>query len=211
MAIDPPARPLRLHRFARSGHCHRVELLLTLLGLPFECSEVNLAAREQKSPRFLALNAFGQVPVIEDGGFTLGDSNAILTYLAGRYGGPRWALDTPALAAEQQRWFSVAAGPLDAGPAAARAHLLFGNPRPLEPARALAHALFRVMDAHLQRRAFLLGEKLGLADIANYAYSAHAPEGGIPLDDYPHLRAWLARVEATPGFVGMPRSAPPGA
>jgi glutathione S-transferase len=202
-----PERPIRFHRFPLSGHCHRVELLMTLLELPFEALEVNLAAREQMQPAFLALNPFGQVPVIEDGALTLGDSNAILIYLAAQYGGARFRLESAAQLAEQQRWFSVAAGPLASGPATARALCIFKRPGDVEGARARAHALFRVMDAHLEARAFLLGAELSLADLANYAYVAHAPEGGVRLDEYPHLRAWLGRIEATPRFVGMRKSA----
>ena len=74
--------PIRLYRFALSGHAHRVQLMLSLLQLPCELVDVDLAAGEHKTPAFLALNAFGQVPVIEDGDFTLADSNAILVYLA---------------------------------------------------------------------------------------------------------------------------------
>jgi glutathione S-transferase len=206
MALHIPAQPLRLHRFALSGHCHRVELLLSLLDLPFERIDVNLAAGEHKTPRFLVLNAFGQVPVLQDGERTLADSNAILTYLAVEYGGARWIPETAALAAEQQRWFSVAAGPLASGPAAARAHHLFKSPIDLGAVQDRAHALFRVMDQHLATRAFLVGAELSLADVANYAYVAHAPEGGVALDAYPNIRQWLTRVEATPRFIGMPRS-----
>jgi glutathione S-transferase len=206
MAQSSLTRPIRLHRFALSGHCHRVELLLSLLELPYETVEVNLAAQEQKSARFLALNPFGQVPVIEDGALALGDSNAILVYLAAQYGGARWAPESARLAAEQQRWFSIAAGPLAFGPAAARVHRLFGSPLDLPAAQARAHALFSHMNRHLAERAFLLGAELHLADVANYAYVARAPEGGIGLDGYPFLRAWLGRIEATPGFVGMPES-----
>lgn len=206
MTRKTPVRPIRFYHFARSGHCHRVELLLSLLELPFERIDVNLGAQEHKAERFLALNPFGQVPVIEDGALVLADSSAILVYLAAEYGGPRWNPETPRLAAEQQRWFSVAAGPLAFGPAAARAHHLFNSPLDLGAAQARAHALFRVMDAHLAKCAFLLGGELGLADVANYAYVAHAPEGGVSLEDYRHLRAWVARVEATPRFIGMPWS-----
>lgn len=207
-AMPPPrpATPLRLYRFARSGHCHRVELLLHLLELPFEALDVDLARGEQRSPRFLGLNAFGQVPVLEDGAHRLADSNAILLYLAHRYGAPRWVLTEPALVAEQQRWLSVAAGPLAAGPADARAQVVFQRAGDLDAARARAHALFRVMDAHLERRAHLLGDDVTLADLANYAYVAHAPEGGVALDGYPALRAWVARIERLPRFVGMPKS-----
>lgn len=204
-------RPIRLHRFALSGHCHRVELLLSLLDLRFETLNVDLRAGEQKSPHFLALNPFGQVPVLEDGAHCLSDSNAILLYLAQRYGDARWALESPVLAAEQQRWFSVAAGPLASGPAAARAHYLFKRPLDLGAVRARSHALLSIMNAHLAERSYLLGAELTLADVANYAYVAHAPEGGISLDAYPNLCAWIGRVEATPRFVPMPKSPTPAA
>jgi glutathione S-transferase len=203
--------PIRLHRFAPSGHCHRVELLLSLLELPFELVDVNLGAKEHKTERFLALNPFGQVPVIQDGTLTLSDSNAILMYLATQYGGARWVAQSAVLAAEQQRWFSVAAGPLASGAAAARAQRLFGSPVDVPAAQARAHALFALMNRHLADRAFLLGAELGLADVANYAYVAHAPEGGVGLDDYPFLRAWIGRIEATPRFVAMAKSPLPAA
>jgi glutathione S-transferase len=212
MALELPARPLRLHRFARSGHCHRVELLLSLLALPFELIDVDLAAGEHKSQRFLALNPFGQVPVLEDGERVLADSNAIVVYLALQYGGARWRVTSSEAAAEQQRWLSVAAGPLAFGPAAARAHHLFKAPLDLAAAQARSHALLALMDAHLSQRSFLAGGELGLADVANYAYIAHAPEGGVSLEPYPAVRAWLRRVEATPRFVPMAASPlPPGA
>jgi glutathione S-transferase len=86
---------------------------------------------------------------------------------------------------------------------------LRGAPGDLPGAQARAHVLFKQMDAHLARRSFLLGEALSLADIANYAYVALAPEGGIALDGYGYLRAWLARIEATPRFVPMLRTAVP--
>jgi len=197
-------RPIRFHRFAWSGHCHRVELLLSLLDLPVEPVDVNLGAGEQKTPAFLALNPLGQVPVIQDGALTLADSNAILTYLATRYGGARWMPATSELLAEQQRWFSLAAGPLASGPAAARAHVLFGSAVDLPATQARAHALLRFMDAHLASRDFLVGGELGLADVSHYAYVARSPEGGVSLDEYASVRAWLSRVEATPRFVPMP-------
>jgi glutathione S-transferase len=206
MVVKRPSRAIRLYRFALSGHCHRVELLLSLLDLPIERIDVSLPTREQKSPAFLALNAFGQVPVIVDGEKVLADSNAILVYLALEYGGARWQAESSAEAAEQQRWLSVAAGPLAIGPAAARANHLFKSPLDLEAAQARAHALLAVMEGHLSPRSFLVGAELGLADIANYAYIAHAPEGGVSLEPYPSVRAWLTRIEGTPRFIAMPAS-----
>ena len=76
---------ITLHRMALSGHCHRVELFLSLLGVPYRLVDVDLAKGEHKKPEFLAMNPFGQVPVLQDGDVTLGDSNAILVYLEAKY------------------------------------------------------------------------------------------------------------------------------
>lgn len=201
----PPAQPIRLHRAAVSGHCHRVEMLLSMLGLPHELVDVNLRAGEHKKPEFLALNPFGQVPVLQDGVVTLADSNAMLVYLVLRYApeSSHWLPAEPLHAAEVQRWLSVAAGQLAFGPAAARKMVLFNIPGSTDEAIARAHALFGVMEQQLARSPFLAGQQPTLADIANYSYTARAPEGGVSLQSYPHLQAWLARVEALPGFVPM--------
>jgi glutathione S-transferase len=207
-----PAQPIRLHGFPLSGHCHRVQLFLALLQLPAEMVAVDLPGGAHKAPDFLALNPFGQVPVIEDGEHVVADSNAILVYLASRYDrAGSWYPRDPQLAAEVQRWLSVAAGPLASGPARARLAALFGLALDVAQARSEARQLFAVLDAHLAARDFLVGAAPTIADIALYTYTAHAPEGGIPLDPYPHLRAWLARVEALPGFVGMQRAPTPAA
>ena len=200
-----PAQPIRLYRFAISGHAHRVELFLSLLGLPFERVDVDLVAKAHKTPAFLAMNAFGQVPVIQDGEVTLADSNAILVYLAGRYAPnpDQWLPREPLAAAAVQRWLSVAAGPLAFGPAAARVIQLFKRPDSPDAAIARAHALFAVMEQQLEQSAFLAGSTPTLADIALYSYTAHAPEGNVSLEPYPKLRAWLARIEALPRFVPM--------
>jgi glutathione S-transferase len=203
-----PAAPIRLHGHPLSGHVHRVRLFLTLLDLPFEEATVDFATREHKRPEFIARNVFGQVPVLEDGSLTLADSNAILVYLALTYdAGRRW-LPAPAPAqAEVQRWLSVAAGPLAFGAAAARVAAIFK--RPDNPAaRALAAGLFETMERHLDGREWLAAPHATLADLAMFTYTAHAPEGGVSLEPWPRLRAWLQRVEALPRFIGMTRTAP---
>lgn len=207
-AARRPAQPIKLFGTPISGHVHRVRLLLSLLDLPFEFVELDLRRKEQRTPEFLARNPFGQVPVIEDGEVTLADSNAILVYLNERYAADpaRWMPRDAVGAARVQRWFSVAAGPLAYGPAAARVMALFGLPADPTETVSRSHLLLAVMETHLQREAFLAGASLTLADLANYAYVAHAPEGSVSLDPYPHLRAWLARIEALPGFVPMVRT-----
>ncbi|AUT47573.1 glutathione S-transferase family protein [Achromobacter sp. AONIH1] len=195
---------ITLYSFPLSGHAHRVTLLLSLLGLPYRRVDVDLRGGEHKQPPFLALNAFGQVPVLEDEGAVIADSNAILVYLAKRYQGQaRWLPEDALGAAAVQRWLSVAAGQLASGPNAARLATLFGVPDPGGAAQARTHALLAVMDAELGRRDWLAGEAATIADVACYAYVALAPEGNVSLQDYPRVRAWLARVEALPGFVPM--------
>lgn len=200
-----PAQPIKLYRAAISGHAHRVELFLSLLGLPFELVDIDLAARAHKTPEFLAMNAFGQVPVIRDGEVTVADSNAILVYLASRYASnaDQWLPREPLQAAAVQRWLSVAAGQLAFGPALARVIQLFKRPDSPNDAIARAHALFTVMEQQLGQSAFLAGDVPTLADIANYSYIARAPEGNVSLQPYSNLRAWLARIEALPRFVPM--------
>ena len=198
-----PAQPIKLHRFPLSGHCHRVELFLSLLKLPYERVDVDLAANAHKQPAFLVMNPFGQVPVIQDGETTLADSNAILVYLASKYDAGQWLPRDPVAAAIVQRWLSVAAGPLAFGPATARLATLFKAPVNAEEAIARANKLFAVMEAVLQTASFLAGDTPTIADIANYTYIAHAPEGNVALHPYPSLRSWLQRIEALPGFVPM--------
>lgn len=197
---------IKLYRHPLSGHCHRVELMLSLLELPFERREVDLLAAEQKQPAFLAKNPLGQVPVLEDGPITLSDSNAILVYLALRYdaSGRLYPRD-PLPAAQVQRWLSLAASELRGGPGQLRLNALLNAPVDRPSAEATSAQLFALLEASLTERPFLLGE-LSISDIALYTYTAHAPEGGLSLEAYPRLRRWLARIEEQPWFLPMQRA-----
>jgi glutathione S-transferase len=198
---------IKLYRHPLSGHAHRVELLLSLLGLPFESIDVDLLKRAHKAPEYLAKNSMGQVPVIEDGDVTLADSNAILVYLALRYDPERRLYPSdPVGSAQVQRWLSMAAGELASGPGLLRKSVLFRSPVDRAGPEAIARQLLQVLDDALARRPYLVGDTLSIADIALYTYTAHAPEGGVSLEPYPALRAWIARIEALPRFVPMRRS-----
>ncbi|MFJ2526446.1 MULTISPECIES: glutathione S-transferase family protein [Pseudomonas] len=199
--------PIKLYNFPKSGHAHRIELMLSLLNLPTELVFVDLAKGAHKQPEFLALNPFGQVPVIDDNGTVVADSNAILVYLAKQYDNGTWLPEEPAAAARVQRWLSVAAGPLAFGPAAARLVTVFGASFNTDEVIGRAHTLLKVIDAELAKSPFLAGSTPTIADVANYSYIAHAPEGNVSLEPYANVRSWLARVEALPGFVPMPRTA----
>ncbi|MDZ3827601.1 MULTISPECIES: glutathione S-transferase family protein [Pseudomonas] len=197
---------IKLYNFPRSGHAHRVELMLSLLQLPTELILVDLAKGEHKQAPYLAINSFGQVPAIDDNGVVLADSNAILVYLAHKYGNGRWLPADPVGAARVQRWLSVAAGPIAFGPAAARLITVFGAKLNADELIERSHNLLKVMDIELGKTPYLAGSEPTIADVAAYSYIAHAPEGNVSLDDYGNVRAWLARIEALPGFVGMPRT-----
>ena len=194
---------LTFYSFPLSGHAHRVALMLSLLDVPHRKVDVDLRGGEQKRAPFLALNAFGQVPVIDDDGVVIADSTAILVYLAKRYGGQAWLPEDPVGAAAVQRWLSAASGPLTIGPAAARLITLFGAPYDVDATLTRAHALLQIMDGELAGRDFLAGAAPTIADVACYTYVAHAPEGNVPLDAYPQVRAWLGRIERLPRFVPM--------
>ena len=186
-----------------------MQLFLSLLKLPVRLVDVDLRAGAQKAPEFLRKNPFGQVPVIEDGDLTLADSNAILVYLADRYDeSGAWHPRDPAARARVQQWLSAAAGPLAAGPSTARAIKLFGRPLDHALAVTVANQLFAVLEQTLAKQPFLTGAQPTIADVAMYTYTAHAPEGGLSLEPYAHIRAWLARIEALPGFVPMQRTPP---
>ncbi|UEB95959.1 glutathione S-transferase [Pseudomonas sp. HN2] len=200
-------QPIKLYNFPRSGHAHRVELMLALLQLPTELIFVDLAKGEHKQPHYLAINSFGQVPAIDDNGVVLADSNAILVYLAQKYGNGRWLPTDPVGAAHVQRWLSAAAGPIAFGPAAARLITVFGAQLNAEEVIGRAHNLLKVMELELGKTAYLAGDEPTIADVSAYSYIAHAPEGNVSLEEYANVRAWLARIESLPGFVAMPPTA----
>ncbi len=193
-----------LYGASLSGHSHRVEALLCMLGLPYRLIETDGVARKQ--PDFLQVNALGQIPALVDGDVVLADSAAILVYLAKRYDRDgRWLPEDPVGAARVQRWLALAAGELRFGPATARAMLRWNRPGDLDAAQQIAARLFRFMEGHLAGRSWLAAEHPTIADLAFYAYTARAPEGRISLEPYPEVRAWLARVEALPGLPAMPQ------
>lgn len=204
MPAARPVQPIRLFTTLLSGHGHRVKLFLTMLDLPFEVVELNMKAGDNRKPEYLALNPFGQVPTIQDGDLTLFDSNAILVYLAKRYGDSSWLPDDPVGAAAVQRWLSLAAGPIAYGPCTARLVTVFGAPYDHQNAKNVAVKLFDVIEQELAGKPFAAGAQVTIADIAAHTYIAHAPEGGVSLDPYPNIRAWLRRVEALPRFIAMP-------
>lgn len=199
-------KTMRLYSFPLSGHSHRVRLFLSLIGLQAEVVDVDLKRRQHKSEDFLTLNSLGQVPVLIDGDLIVADSNAILVYLAKAHNRTDWLPEGPAEAAAVQRWLSIAAGPIAAGPAAARQITLFGAALDPDATVAKAHAVLAVIEQELSAGPFLVGRHPTIADVAIYSYVALAPEGNVSLAEYVNLRRWLNRIEDLPGFVAPHRT-----
>ena len=197
---------MRLYYNPVSGHAHRAYLFLSLLGLDFELVPVNMAKREHKSPEYLKLNAFGLVPVLDDDGVIIPDSLAILVYLARKYGRTDWLPEELVAHAQVQRWLSVAAGLVAFGPCAARLINVIHAPFHADEVIARSHALLKGVETELTGREWLVGGAPTIADVALYSYIARAPEGNVDLRGYPHVNAWLKRVEALPGFVEFART-----
>ena len=185
-----------------SGNAYKVRLLLNLLGLEFEETVVNLQTRENQADSFLALNPRGQIPTLVDGEVTIWDSQAILVYLARRYG-EAWLPVEPAAMAEAMQWLAVAENELLFGLARARAVKCFGRDFDLASCQAYGRAGLKVLEQRLADHQWLAAGKPTIADIACMPYAALSYMGDIPLDDYPAVRAWIDRVRALPGFIAM--------
>lgn len=192
---------MKLYHHPVSGHAHRARLFLSLIGAPVEIVDVDLAKGEHKSPEYLAKNRFGQVPLLEDDGEYIADSNAILVYAAQKFGRTDWLPDDPKGAATVQRWLSVAAGQIAFGPGAARLVTIFKAKFDPEEVIARSHAILTLIEAELEGRDWIAADRPTIADLALYSYIARAPEGNVDLTSYANVNSWLARIEALPGFV----------
>jgi len=195
---------MTLYDMPLSGNCHKVRLLLSLLALPYQIHAVDLRGGEQRGPNHLQLNPFAQVPVLDDDGLVIRDSQAILVYLAKRYGGEQWWPDDAYQLAQIAAWLSTAANEIFHGPAKLRVHHKFGSPIDTATARQTADKVLDIIDRHLQRQDWLVGDSVSIADIAVYPYLALAPEGGLDIGAFPKIIAWFQRIRALPGYVAMP-------
>ena len=198
---------MKLYHFPLSGHAHRARLFLSLLNVKAEIVDLDLANGEHKTPEFLKLNPFGQVPVLEDGDVVVNDSNAILVYVATKLGRKDWLPDDLASVAKIQKWLSVAAGEIAYGPCAARLITVFGADFRAEEVIDRAQRVLGLINAELENHPFIIGTTPTIADVALYSYIAGAPEGNVDLTAHPEVRHWLARIEALPGFVALPKTA----
>lgn len=195
---------MKLYDLELSGNCYKVRLFAALANIELEVVPVDFLGGAHKRPPITDLNPWGELPVLVDGPAVLRDSQAILVYLAGRYGGAAWWPVDPLHQAEIVQWLSTAANEVQNGPASARLVDKFGYTLSKPDTLRRAERILPLLEAHLAKHEWLALSRPTIADCAVFPYVALAPEGGIDLAPYPQLRAWIARVKALPGYLAMP-------
>jgi glutathione S-transferase len=189
-----------------SGNCYKVRLLLTLLGIPFERRTVDVADRSNRPELLGDLNPALRVPtLILDDGRPLAESGAILWYFGE---GTRFVPDDPYERAQVLQWMFFEQYDLEPSIAVVRFWVAYSG-RPelfadrLEERTKAGHRALAALDRHLEERQYVVGDFYSLADLALYAYTHVAPEGGFDLEPHPAVRAWLDRVAAEPGHIPL--------
>ena len=197
---------ITLYDYLDSGNGYKVRLLLTQLGIPYRYVDVDIMRGETRTPQFLAMNPDGRIPTIRlDDGRYLAQSDAILWYLAE---GTAFLPTERFARAQVLQWMffeQYSHEPYVATPRFIVRHLSADDPRRAELLQRLVRgrAALEVMDKHLQSRSYFVDERYTIADIALYAYTHVAEDGGLELAPYPKLCAWLERVAGQRPYVGL--------
>ena len=202
-------KKLVLHEYSASGNCYKIRLTAALLERPIERREYDILEGQTRTPEFLAeVNANGRIPVLQVGDRFLPESNAACFYLAdGTWLVPEDRFDR----ADMLRWMFFEQYNHEPNVATLRFWRAFlgeesltETQRAMLPAkRAAGNAALTLMDEHLSKHDWFAGGAFSLADIALYAYSHVADEGGFDLSAYPHVSRWLNRLAALPGHIVM--------
>jgi len=195
---------MRLFNVAYSGNSYKVRLLLAQLGIPCEIVEIDILKGASRTAEFLKINPNGRTPVLDDNGFILAESNAILAYFAR---GTKFLPDDRKKFGLVFQWMFFEQYSHEPFIATSRFWLQHKPDSPEKTAllaskRDGGWAALRVMEDHLTKNDFFVGD-YSIADIALFAYTHVAHEGGFPLDDLPKIRKWIERVMRQPGFAAM--------
>ena len=197
---------LKIYGDSRSGNCYKIQLLCAELGIEYDWEEVDILAGDTRTPQFLAMNANGRIPLLElpDGRY-LAESNSILYYLAD--GSEFFAGDTYERA-DILRWMFFEQYSHEPYIATSRFIIKYlRNPADrrsaLEEKKAGGLAALAILDQQLRGQPFITGDNYNIADIALFAYTHVADEGGFDLEDYPAIRAWIEHIIGRPNYVPM--------
>ena len=197
---------LKIYGDSRSGNCYKIQLLCSEMGVDYNWEEVDIIAGDTRTPQFLAMNANGKIPLLAlpDGRY-LPESNAILFYLAD--GSEFFAGDAYARA-EILQWMFFEQYSHEPNIATSRFIIKYlGNPvdrQPgLEEKKIGGYNALEIMERQLRRHSFITGDNYNIADIALFAYTHVADEGGFKLDDYAAIREWITTIKGRPNFVPM--------
>lgn len=192
---------IKLYNDPLSGNGYKVRLMLSMLSVPYETVAIDLDAGQHRSEEFLKINPRGQVPVLTDENRVLPDSHAILAYLAFSYAKDGQRPRDPAAIAEIVQWLCYSANEIANGPASARGICLGFASGDLEAAQKRAKAALIHIDAKLKGKEWLVGNHWTIADIACFPYLESAGDGGVDLNAYPAICAWIERIKRLPGYV----------
>jgi glutathione S-transferase len=195
---------MKLYDLELSGNCYKVRLFAALAQIPMEIVAVDFMAGAHKKSPLTELNAWGEIPILVDGDVVLRDSQAILVYLAGKYGGEAWLPKDPSHMALVVQWLSVAANEVQNGPAAARLVDKFGYGIDKPDTLRRSARILPLIDGHLAQHKWLALERPTIADCAVFPYIALAREGAVSLEPHQNVKAWILRMKALPHFLTMP-------
>jgi glutathione S-transferase len=195
---------MKLYDLELSGNCYKVRLFAALAQIPLDIEAVDFLGGAHKRAPLTELNPWGEIPILVDGDVVLRDSQAILVYLAAKYGDETWLPRDAAGMAQVMQWLSTAANEVQNGPASARLIDKFGYAIDKADTLKRSARILPLLEAHLAGQQWLALARPTIADCAVFPYVALAHEGGVALADYPHIRQWLARVKALPHFLTMP-------
>ncbi|HEX4939764.1 MAG TPA: glutathione S-transferase family protein [Candidatus Kapabacteria bacterium] len=196
---------MRLYQYHPSGNCYKIRLLLNQLGIPYEKVEIDILRRESRTPEFLRINPNGRIPVLDVNGRYLPESNAALYYLAQ---GTRFFPQDRFAQAQVLQWMFFEQYSHEPYIATIRFWVAFQrsaqkNADEIRRRMPLGYAALEVMERHLSQNLYFVDNRYSIADITLFAYTHVAEEGGFQLSRYPHLQAWIRRVQQQPGHISI--------
>lgn len=197
---------IKLHGLDVSGNTYKARLLMSILKIDYEFISIDITNKQHKSDEYLCLNPRGEFPVLEDGGHTIWDSQAILIYLSRKYNGEHLYPNTPIEMALVTQWLTVANGEIFNTLAKARSMLKFGHSGDLAEYQNQGKNILKIINSHLQHshNGWIATDQVSIADLACYPYIALCAEGEISIKKYTAIHQWIKNIQSIEGYISMP-------